>query len=35
MESEVYWNWFLQTGDPLAYMMYRSAEEKTPQEEHS
>lgn len=25
MESEVYWEMFCATGDPLVYMLYRSA----------
>lgn len=25
MEPEVYWEMFCATGDPLAYMLYRSA----------
>jgi len=28
MESEPLWELFCQTGEPLAYMLYRSAEEQ-------
>ena len=27
MEPEVYWELFCATGDPMAYMLYRSQEE--------
>ena len=27
MDSEVYWELFCATGDPMAYMLYRSQEE--------
>jgi len=26
MKTETYWNWFCATGDPLVYVMYRTAE---------
>ena len=29
MESKTYWELFCATGDPVAYMLYRSAEEKS------
>lgn len=28
MESESFWELFCQTGEPMAYMLYRSAEEE-------
>lgn len=28
MEPELYWELFCQTGEPLAYMLYRSAEKQ-------
>ena len=27
MEPEIYWELFCATGDPMAYMLYRGAEE--------
>lgn len=29
-DSEIYWEMFCLTGEPLAYMLYRSAEEERP-----
>lgn len=31
MEPDIYWELFCATGDPLAYMLYRSEEEKEPE----
>ena len=40
MEPELFWGLFAATGEPLAYMLFRSAEEeweaqRTPREEQS
>ena len=32
MESEVYWEMFCATGDPLVYMLYRSVGGEEPME---
>jgi len=32
MEPELYWELFCATGDPMAYMLYRSTEEEKTQE---
>ena len=32
MEPELFWGLFASTGEPLAYMMYRSLEEAAEQE---
>ena len=29
MDPEPLWTWFCMTGEPLAYLLYRSAEEQT------
>jgi hypothetical protein len=29
-DSEIFWEMFCLTGEPLAYMLYRSAEEERP-----
>lgn len=29
-DSEIFWEMFCLTGEPLAYMLYRSAEEEPP-----